>query len=101
MTGDSIRADRNGLEDLATTLRRGATELADTAIPAPAAPDAGRSSANVGAALAAVMKSAAALMAKSQEAAGRIDVNDGAYAGVDNQASTALGDFEGELLEPN
>ncbi|HEX3591877.1 MAG TPA: hypothetical protein VHV74_19825 [Pseudonocardiaceae bacterium] len=55
----------------------------------------------MGAALAAVMKSAAALMAKSQEAAGRIDVNDGAYAGVDNQASTALGDFEGELLEPN
>lgn len=100
MASGSIVADTDGLRDLVATLRGGADQLTDAATPAPAAPDAGISSANVGAALSAIMKSTALLIAQQQATANNINVSNGAYGAADNEAATGLNDLEGELLEP-
>jgi hypothetical protein len=89
------------LRDLAAGLRTGADSLSSAALPMPAAPDAGRSSANVGAALSAIAKSAAVLIARSQDSADKINVSSGAYGNTDNDTATGLHRLEGQLLEPN
>ncbi len=101
MSGDSVLADQDGLRSLVTVLRDGADELSTAARPGPGAPDVGRSSANVGAALSAIMKSAALLIAQSQDSAGKINTSNGAYGNADNQTATGLHGLEGQLLEPN
>jgi hypothetical protein len=98
---DSVIADSDGLASLCALLRNGAGDLADAALPASDAPDAGRSSENVGAALSAIVRSMALLIAHSQIAARDIDVSSGAYGNTDNQTATGLHDLEGELLGPN
>lgn len=100
MADGSILADTDGLRDLVTTLRGGADQLTGAAAPAPTAPNAGISSANVGAALAAIVKSTALLIAQQQATADNINVSNGAYGAADNQAATGLNDLEGQLLEP-
>jgi hypothetical protein len=101
VTSKSVLADHDGLRSLSTMLRNGAGDLGDAAVPVAAAPDAGRSSANVGAALAALVRSMAVLIAQSQVAAKKINANDGAYGNADNQTATGLHELEGQLLEPN
>jgi hypothetical protein len=101
MSGNSILADQDGLRSLVTELRNGADDLSAAATPVPDAPDAGRSSANVGAALSAILKSAALLIAQSQDCAGKINTDDGAYGDTDNQVATGLNSLTGQLLGPN
>jgi len=101
MSGDSVLADPGGLRGLVTVLRNGADDLSTAAVPAPVAPDAGRSSANVGAALSAIAKSAALLIAQSQDSANKINANNGSYGNADNQTATGLHGLEGQLLGPN
>ncbi|HEX3785939.1 MAG TPA: hypothetical protein VHX38_40325 [Pseudonocardiaceae bacterium] len=100
MSGGSVRADHDGLQNLVTTLRNSADDLATAASPAPAAPDAGISSANVGDALSAIVKSTALLIAQQQSAANKINVNNGAYVAADNEVETGLTQLQGQLLEP-
>ncbi|HEY0805234.1 MAG TPA: hypothetical protein VGD84_09225 [Pseudonocardiaceae bacterium] len=90
MSGDSVLADQGGLRSLVSVLRNGADELSTAATPAPDAPDAGRSSVNVGAALSAIAKSAALLIAQSQDSADKINTSSGAYGNADNQTATGL-----------
>jgi hypothetical protein len=94
-------ADRDGLERLSAALRNGASELTDAAVPAPDAPDAGRSSANVGIALSAVVRSMALLIAQSQRTASKINASNGAYGDTDNEIATGLRELDDELLGPN
>ena len=101
MSGESVLADPDGLRGLVTVLRNGADDLSTAATPAPAAPDAGRSSANVGAALSAIAKSAAMLIAQSQDSANKINLSNGAYGNADNQTATGLHSLESRLLGPN
>ncbi|HEX5402338.1 MAG TPA: hypothetical protein VFX16_08560 [Pseudonocardiaceae bacterium] len=101
MTGSSVFAEHDGLTGLSTILRNGAGDLADAAMPVTDPPDAGRSSANVGAALAAIVRSMALLIAQSERTAAQINANNGAYGDVDNQTATGLHELEGQLLEPN
>jgi hypothetical protein len=101
MTDNSVFADHDGLAGLSTGLRNGAGDLADAAMPVTDPPDAGRSSANVGTALAAIVRSMALLIAQSQRGAGQINANNGAYGNADNQTATGLHELEGQLLDPN
>lgn len=100
MPGDSVRADHDGLQNLVTTLRNSADDLETAASPAPDAPDAGISSANVGDALSSIVKSTALLIAQQESTANNINVSDGAYGAADNQVETGLTQLQGQLLEP-
>jgi hypothetical protein len=101
VAGNSVVAHHDGLLDLSAVLRNGAGDLADAALPVAEAPDVGRSSANVGAALSAIVRSMALLIAQSQDAAGKVNANNGAYGNAENQTTTGLHELEGQLLEPN
>jgi hypothetical protein len=84
---DQLHADYAGLQGLVEQLRTGAASIDGPARSMPPAPDAGRSSANVGAAITELGKSAAALAAKTEDAANNIDAAHGSYAGTDNGAT--------------
>jgi hypothetical protein len=86
---------------LVSTVHNGAADLGGAAVPAPGAPDAGRSSANVGSALSAITKSTASLIALSQDSANKIDINSGAYGATDNQADTGLRGVLSNVTSPN
>jgi Ca2+-binding RTX toxin-like protein len=94
-------ADRDGLARLSAQLRNGADKLTDAALPASDAPDVGRSSANVGVALSAVVRSMALLVAQSQRTASKINASNGSYGDADNEIATGLRELDDELLEPN
>lgn len=79
-----MHADYAGLQGLVEQLRRGAAAIDGPASSMPPAPNAGRSSGNVGVAIAELGKSAAALAAKTDDAANNIDAAHGSYAGTDN-----------------
>ena len=100
MSGGSVRADHDGLQNLVTTLRNSAEDLGAAASPAPVAPDAGISSANVGDALSSIVKSTALLIAQQESTANNINVGNGAYGAADNQVETGLTQIQGQLLEP-
>ena len=100
MSGGEIRADREGLQNLVTTLRNSGDDLATAVTPGPEAPDAGISSANVGDALSAIIKSTALLIAQQQATAHNINIANGAYGAQDNQIETGLTQIPGQLLEP-
>jgi hypothetical protein len=101
VTENKVVADQAGLAGLVSTLHNGAEDLGSTASPAPSAPDAGRSSANVGAALSAIMKSVASLIALSQDSGNKINTNSGAYGSADNQVDTGFQGILGNLTNPN
>ncbi len=101
MVGNEFSADRDGLSRLVSTVNNGAEDLGRAAIPAVEAPNAGRSSANVGVALSAITKSAASLIALSHDSADKINVNSGAYGATDNQADAGLSGILGQLTGPN
>jgi hypothetical protein len=101
MASKGFSADRDGLGRLVSTIHNGADDLGEAAVPVSGAPDAGRSSANVGAALASITKSTASLIALSQDSANKININSGAYGATDNQADTGLRGVLGQLTSPN
>lgn len=101
MAGQGFSADRDGLARLVSTVHNGAEDLGRAAAPAPGAPDAGRSSANVGIALAAITKSAASLIALSQDSANKINTSSGAYGATENQADTGLQGILSTITSPN
>lgn len=101
MASNGFSADKNGLARLVSTVNNGVDDLGRAAVPAVGAPDAGRSSANVGAALSAIMKSTASLIALGQDSANKINVNSGAYGATDNQTDAGLRGIIGELTSPN
>lgn len=100
MSGGEIFADHDGLQNLVTTLRNSGDDLITAVSPGPEAPDVGISSANVGAALSAIIKSTALLIAQHQATAHNINVANGAYGAEDNQVETGLTQLQGQLLEP-
>lgn len=101
MTGNGFSADQDGLAQLVSTIHNGADDLGGTAVPTPGAPDAGRSSANVGTALSANTRSTASLIALSQDSANKIDINSGAYGATDNRADAGLQGVMIKLTSPN
>lgn len=101
MTADKVVADQAGLAGLTSALHNGAEDLGNAVSPAPSAPDVGRSSANVGAALSAIMKSMASLIALSQDSGNKINTNSGAYGTTDNQVDTGLQGIMGDLTNPH
>ena len=101
MVGNGFSADRDGLTRLVSTVHNGADDLGHAAVPVAGAPDAGRSSANVGTALSAIVRSTASLIALSQDSANKINITSGAYGATDNQADTGLRGVLGQLTGPN
>lgn len=101
MAGDKVVADEAGLAGLVSTLHNSAEDLGNAASPAPSAPDVGRSSANVGAALAAIMKSTASLIALTQDGGNKINTSSGAYGTTDNQVGSGLQGIMGDLTTPH
>ena len=101
MSSGKIFADRDGLRELTTALHNSADDLGNAAAPAPDAPNAGISSANVGAALSAIVRSTALLIAQQESAANNVHADNGAYGAEDNQIATGLTQLQGQLLEPS
>lgn len=89
------------MAELVSTIHNGADDLGSAALPVAGPPDAGRSSANVGTALSAIMRSTASLIALSKDSANKINVNSGAYGATDNQADAGLRGVMSNLTSPN
>ncbi|MGH3503956.1 MAG: hypothetical protein ACRDQA_24135 [Nocardioidaceae bacterium] len=90
MPGKKMLADPDGLHDVARQLRDGADELNSAASTVPHAPDAGLSTANVGAAVSALARSAAALMVQSEDNADKIHASNGSYGATENTNTQSL-----------
>lgn len=95
MPGEHVRAEPEGLRALASQLREGVSGLGGVTNAAPPAPNAGVSSARVGEALAAILRSSAGLVASLEDAANKIDASDGSYGEVDNKAAADFGSLGG------
>lgn len=91
-----VRAEPDGLRDLARRLRDGADGLNGPAAVAPPAPDAGVSSGTVSGALESILRSGAGLVTAMNDAAANIDASDGSYGSVDNQERHRFGGMVAE-----
>lgn len=88
--GGTAGWEPSALTDIATKLRAGAKDLGDGANGAPPGPDAGTSSAVVGAALAALATAGATASALLETTAGKVNAALGAYDITENSNTSKI-----------
>lgn len=90
MGNDGIKAEPDGLRQMASELRDSTSGLEGAAKSVPPMPEVTISNQNVGYTLSEITKAAAAVAAGVEDIANKIDASDGSYAEVDNRNAEDL-----------
>lgn len=90
MANNGMKADPEGLQQMASQLRASTSRLDAVAEAAPPMPEVTISSDKVGHTLSEIMKTAGAIAAGVEDVANKIDASDGSYAETDNRNSEDL-----------
>lgn len=92
-----IDVDQQSLKQLATTLHGGADEVSEAASSMTTSVDAGMSSGTLGAAMAALAKATACVVADTERSADIINTSNGSYGSTENTNKAGLNDFLNDL----